>query len=262
MKVVSIVSAKGGVGKTTLTANLASVLCSNGRRVIAVDLDPQNSLCLHFGIPADSYDGVARATASGASWRTVMFDSIDGITALPHGALNEDDRRVFETRLDADPCLIRASLDALALDTDDIVMIDTPPGATVYTRAALLAADFVLNVVIADAASYAAIPQMERQIQTYALPRPDFISYGYVINQVDQSRSLTKDVVKVLRDSLADHLFPGVVHLDQGVSESLAYATTVIHYDTYSQAAADLRGCGEWLDGCLNGKARLPGIVA
>ncbi|MEI6002601.1 cellulose synthase operon protein YhjQ [Paraburkholderia bengalensis] len=262
MKVVSVVSAKGGVGKTTLAANLASVLGSNGRRLIAVDLDPQNALRLHLGIPIDNFDGISRATLAGASWRTVMFDGLDAITALPHGALNEDDRRVFEARLDSHPHLIREALESLALDANDIVMIDTPPGATAYTRAALLAADFVLNVVIADAASYAAIPHMERLIQTYCVPRGAFLGYGYVINQVDQSRSLTKDVVKVLRDSLSAHLFPGVIHLDQGVSESLAYDTTVIHYDPHSQAAADLRACGDWLDARLNGEAKQPRNVA
>jgi cellulose synthase operon protein YhjQ len=262
MKVVAVVSAKGGVGKTTLAANLASVLGSNGRRVIAVDFDPQNALRLHFGIPVDGFDGVARAMVSGDPWRSVMFDGIDGVTVLPHGALNEDDRRAFEARLDHNPFLVRSALDMLSLEPSDIVLIDTPPGATVYTRAALLAAHFVLNVVIADAASYAAIPHMERLIQTYAIPRADFLGYGYVINQVDIGRNLTKDVLKVLRGTLAPHIYPGVVHLDQGVSESLAYDTTVIHYDPLSQAAADLRACGDWLDAHLNGRAALPRSVA
>ncbi|CAB3751976.1 cellulose biosynthesis protein BcsQ [Paraburkholderia humisilvae] len=262
MKVIAVVSAKGGVGKTTLAANLASVLGSTGHRVIAVDFDPQNALRLHFGVPVDDFDGIARATVSGNAWRSVMFDGIDGVTVLPHGALNEDDRRAFEARLDKDPHLVRESLEALALGPSDIVLIDTPPGATAYTRAALIAASFVLNVVIADAASYAAIPHMERLVQTYATPRADFLGEGYVINQVDVGRDLTKDVLKVLRDALAPKLFPGVVHLDQGVSEALAYDTTVIHYDPLSQACADLRACGDWLDTRLNGRATLPRSVA
>ena len=48
MKVITVVSAKGGVGKTTLAANLASVIAARGRRVLALDLDPQNALRLHF----------------------------------------------------------------------------------------------------------------------------------------------------------------------------------------------------------------------
>ncbi|MGV2290227.1 cellulose biosynthesis protein BcsQ [Trinickia sp. YCB016] len=262
MNVVAVVSAKGGVGKTTLAANLAAVLGAPGRRVIALDLDPQNALRLHFGMPLDSIEGISRATLAQEPWHSTMFDAPDGVTVLPYGALNEDDRRVFEKRLDSEPELFTSALAALSLEPSDIVLIDTPPGASVYTRAALLNAQFAVNVVLPDAASYAAIPLMERLIDAYAAPRPDFRGYGYVINQADQSRQLTKDVVKVLRGSLGAHLFPGVVHEDQGVSEALAYDTTVIHYDPLSQAAADFRACGDWLLARLAGQRALPRSVA
>ena len=88
---------------------------------------------------------------------------------------------------------------------------------------------------------------MERMIENYAAPRQDFGGQGYVVNQVDQSRQLSKDVLKVLRNMLGPKVFPGVIHQDEGVSESLACDTTLIHYDPLSQAAADLRACGEWL---------------
>ncbi|MGV7246661.1 cellulose synthase operon protein YhjQ/BcsQ, partial [Caballeronia sp. M23-90] len=81
----------------------------------------------------------------------------------------------------------------------------------------------------------------------YATPRANFAGTGYVVNQVDQTRQLTKDVLKVLRNMLGGKMFSGVIHLDEGVSESLACDTTLIHYDPLSQAAADLRACGEWL---------------
>ncbi|MGF6771540.1 cellulose synthase operon protein YhjQ [Paraburkholderia sp. GAS199] len=262
MKVIAVVSAKGGVGKTTLAANLASVLATSGRRVIALDLDPQNALRLHFGVPLDSIDGLSRATLSGDAWQSVMFDGVDGVTVLPYGAVLEDDRRRFEAYIDQEPMWLARSLQALRLDASDVVIIDTPPGSSAYVRTALCAATFALNVVLADAASYAAIPQMERMIAAYASPRPEFGGEGYVINQIDTSRQLTKDVLKVLRQMLGDRLFPGVIHLDEGVSEALACDTTLIHYDPVSQAAADVRACGNWLMAAIDAIALSPRNVA
>jgi cellulose synthase operon protein YhjQ len=152
MKVIAVVSAKGGVGKTTLAANLASVLATSGRRVIALDLDPQNALRLHFGVPLDSIDGLSRASLSGDAWQRIMFDGADGVNVLPYGAVVEDDRRRFEAYVDHEPQWLVQSLSTLGLDASDIVVIDTPPGSSVYTRTALCAATFALNLVLADAA--------------------------------------------------------------------------------------------------------------
>jgi chromosome partitioning related protein ParA len=44
MKVISIISTKGGVGKTTLTANLGGCLSAMGKKVLMIDADPQPSL--------------------------------------------------------------------------------------------------------------------------------------------------------------------------------------------------------------------------
>lgn len=262
MKVIAVVSAKGGVGKTTLAANLASVLAASGRRVIALDLDPQNALRLHFGVPLDSIDGISRATLTGDAWQSVMFDGVDGVTVLPYGAVLEDDRRRFEAHVDQDPLWLAHALRSLRLEASDVVVVDTPPGSSAYVRAALCAATFALNAVLADAASYAAIPQMERLIDTYAAPRAEFGGVGYVVNQIDQSRQLTKDVLKVLRQMLGEKLFPGVIHLDEGVSEALACDTTLIHYDPLSQAAADFRACGTWLMSAVDAIAVSPRNVA
>jgi cellulose synthase operon protein YhjQ len=245
MKVIAVVSAKGGVGKTTLAANLSSVLAASGRRVIALDLDPQNALRLHFGVPLDSIDGISRATLTGDPWQSVMFDGIDGVTVLPYGAVLENDRRRFEAYVDQDPYWLAQSLQHLRLDPSDIVIIDTPPGSSTYVRTALCAATFALNVVLADAASYAAIPQMERLIATYAAPRAEFGGEG-----------------KVLRQMLGERVFPGVIHLDEGVSEALACDTTLIHYDPLSQAAADFRTCGTWLMTAIDAIAVSPRNVA
>ncbi|MCM2494734.1 cellulose synthase operon protein YhjQ [Burkholderia glumae] len=256
MKVVSVVSAKGGVGKTTIAANLASVLAAQGRHVVAIDLDPQNSLRLYFGVPLDSVDGLSRAALAGALWQSAIVDGSDGVTVLAFGALVEAEQHLFERRLDQDPTWLARGIGELHLGEDDIVIIDTPPGSSAYTRAALSAAHFAVNVVLADAASYAAIPQMQRMIDAYAAPRPEFVGEGYVVNQIDQSRQLNKDVLRVLREMLGSHMFPGVIHDDDGVSESLACNTTIVNYDPLSQVSADLRACAAWLLDAL--EARRP----
>lgn len=245
MKIVAIVSAKGGVGKTMVAANLASAIAAIGRQQVAVvDLDPQNALKLHFGVSPDMHDGLANAALDGRNWPSVVAD---GIKVLPFGVVGEADQRRFERLLDRDPSWFAHACASLGLADDGIAIVDTPPGTSVYMRAALTAAHFVLNVVLADAASYATMPQMRRMIDAYATPRADFVGEGYVVNQVDQSRELGRDVLRVLCDRLGRQRFAGVIHADQGVAESLACGTTVHRYDPRSQAAADLNACGAWL---------------
>jgi len=49
-KIISVVSCKGGVGKTTSAVNISSYMQMQGKKVCAVDLDPQHNLSKHFGI--------------------------------------------------------------------------------------------------------------------------------------------------------------------------------------------------------------------
>lgn len=51
MKVVSVINYKGGVGKTTLTANIAASIAKRGKKVLMIDLDPQASLTFSFVQP-------------------------------------------------------------------------------------------------------------------------------------------------------------------------------------------------------------------
>ena len=66
MIVVAIVSAKGGVGKSTIAANLAVALNRHARTVLAVDLDPQNALHLHLGGKPQDIGGLSRASVAGS----------------------------------------------------------------------------------------------------------------------------------------------------------------------------------------------------
>ncbi|KAF1050049.1 cellulose biosynthesis protein BcsQ [Xylophilus sp.] len=238
MRVVAVVSAKGGVGKTTVSANLASALARQGRTVLAVDLDPQNALGLHFGLDPRELRGISRATLAGEDWRGVVLQSPRGVYALPYGVVNENDRLAFEARLDRQPDWLSRHLRRLDLPDDALVVLDTPPGPSAYLRQALGTAHLAVVVALPDAASYAALPLAQRLVQAYCTPRADFIGALYLVNQADNSRQLSRDVTNVMRSNFGERL-AGAIHQDPAVSEALASDTTVLDYDRHSQATQD-----------------------
>lgn len=69
MPLICFASPKGGVGKTTLAANVASQLARAGKQVMALDLAPQNTLRLHFGVALRDNGGFTKRLLQHPDWR-------------------------------------------------------------------------------------------------------------------------------------------------------------------------------------------------
>lgn len=246
MVILSVVSAKGGVGKTTLAANLALALSQN-RSVVALDLDPQNALRLHLGVGTHHIEGVGRATLEGRRWSSSVAPStVPNLAVLPYGDLNESDRDAFEVYVSAHPDWLSEGLGGLA--GADVVVVDTPPGPSLYQQQVLRAAHFVLVVVHADAASYATLSAMEGLIERYCVGREGYLGSAYLLNSVNVGSTLSRDVVRVMRAGLGDRVLPFVVHQDEAVREALAFDQLVLQYSPHSEASSDIAQVVRWLN--------------
>jgi len=247
MPVVSVIAAKGGVGKTTLTANLCIALAEAGRPVLAIDLDPQNALRFHLAEDIGATEAGLVDAASGArSWTQSMQRGRGGVVLLPFGTIDDERQVAFEGHLAAQPRFLADALASFQLPPDTVVFLDTPPGPSVYLQQALRVSNLNVVTVLADAGSFATLPIVERMVDKYCRPRADFVASTCVVNQVDPSRRLNRDVLQQLRTDLGSRLL-GVVHQDQAVCEALASATTVRRYAPHCQAADDFARCAAGL---------------
>lgn len=252
IRVISVISAKGGVGKTTLTASLASALRRAGRQVVAIDLDPQNALHHHFQAAEASGSVMedAGVVQAGQPWQELGKLSDDGVFVVAHGMIAENHRQEFEQGLYHDPLWLARHLADMQLTEGAIVVVDTPPGPSVYLRQALSVANLAVVVSLADPASYTSLPQVDKLIAAYTQERTDFAGAAYVINQVDHSRQMNKDITQILRGLLGKQMI-GLVHRDQSISDALAYNRNVLGYDPNGRGCHDILDCAQALIGRL-----------
>lgn len=253
MSIIGVVSMKGGVGKTSVTANLAAAMAKTlgPQRVSVIELDPQNSLHLHFGVDDTQSAGVCRQSLDGGNWREIQLPSEFDVQCLPYGSASEFERIGFEALLSRDSNWIREQIQAAGLDDDAVVFIDTPPGPSVYLKQVFSCADLVVIVVLADAASYATIPAMESWLAEMSTLYPHTASL-YLINQIDRTELLNRDVVDLLNQRLEGKISPIGIHSDESVREALAFQQPVMAYAPHSQASHDLARISNWLIDVLN----------
>jgi cellulose synthase operon protein YhjQ len=233
-KVIALVSPKGGVGKTTLCAALACTLAHSGR-MIAIDLDPQNALQYHLGVGTAAPVQVAPAE----SWSDLLQEGANGTQVLPFGLLAGDDVAQLAHHFQTEPHWLAKQLAEMHLDTQDIVMIDTPAGHSPYLEQVLAVADQIVTIVTPDAGSFIALNQMQP-----VLDGRDNCSY--IVNQFDTSRTFSQDMLEVLKRKIG-HKLIGIVSLDYAISEGLAYGVSPFKEREQSSAYQEVLAIGHAL---------------
>lgn len=237
MKIISVVSGKGGVGKTTISANLCAALRNKGHEVLALDFDPQNSLRFHFGINPSDEGGIVSSGFQSSRWKESIIKSNDGCLVLPFGKITESERSNFELAIATQANLLKEQLQSLGLSPEAYVVIDTS-GQLPFLKQALSAANLTIVVNIADAASYTTIPMINGAIGQYCEGRSDYVGSLYILNQIDRSRQLNEDIADIVSMQVgAENI--ALVHQDQSIQEALACRTNILAYDPNCRATQD-----------------------
>ncbi len=241
MPLICVASPKGGVGKTTLAANMAHALVREGRRVVAIDLDPQNALRLHFGVKLSETDGFTCRLAQAPDWRCALRPTRAGPLLLAHGRADCRAALQLAAVLDATPGLLADPLAEMLADPDLIVVADTSPGASAALAALLPLADLLVSVLLVDATSISLIPAIEAG-DAYGMGMQDAPGGAralYLLNQFDPRTRLGPGLHDSVRRRLGGGLL-GVIYRDEAVAEAVAAQRLIAEHATHSRAGRDI----------------------
>ena len=228
----AVVSAKGGVGKTTTAVNLGAALAVRGHTVLVVDLDCQASASLSLGLKRhqlapSAADVLLRGEAAGAAVRPTKLAGLWVLPASADLASVESDLASLRTK---ERVLARA-LEPLRERFEHIV-IDCPPGMGLLSRNALVAADAYLVPVVPH---YLAVEGLENLVQ--AVARLDFRAQsrtqflGVVPTMVDLRLKTVKQYLEAIRATFGQSVFCVEVRTNARLAEAPALGGTIFEHD-------------------------------
>ncbi len=238
MPLICVCSPKGGVGKTTLAANLAWALARAGSKVLALDFDVQNALRLHFGVPLSDERGYVAKALELHDWSQCVLSAGSNIFVLPYGDVSDAQRQAFDERLSHDEHFLTRGLAALLNYPGLITIADLPPGPSPALKALTSLADMHLVPLLADTASTSALAHVEKQRLTGGELNHKLGHY-FVINQSDNRRQVSRDVTALMEEKLGDRLL-GIIHRDESVVEANASQKSILDFNSSSAAAFDI----------------------
>lgn len=225
MQVISIISTKGGVGKTTTAANLGGLAADAGLRVLLLDLDVQPTLSSYFQLTHRAVGGIYELLAFNEqrAERLISRTVIDGLDLV----LSNDDRGELNTLLLHAPdgrLRLRHLLPSLAPQYD-LVLIDTQGARSVMLEMAILASNMALSPVTPEILAARELRrgtlQLIEDIAPYRHLGIEPPALHLLINRVHPVSSNAKLIQQALRDVFEGHA--GAHVLDTNVPAIEAY---------------------------------------
>jgi chromosome partitioning protein len=221
---ITVLSQKGGTGKTTTVRTIADVYRRNGLEVLCVDLDPQGNLSDYFDIPADASPTVADVLAGQARAADAIHDDM-----LPANLGLAEAEVVLAGKMGRELTLKRALREVSR--RYDLVIVDCPPSLGLLTVNALVAAD---HAVISSEAEYFSLQGVEQALEVVELAKeslhPDLDWLGVVLNIADMRLIHAREALKSLRDRFGDKVFESVIRRSVRYAESAERGVSILDY--------------------------------
>jgi chromosome partitioning protein len=238
-RVIAVINGKGGVLKTTLTANVAGLLATSGYRVLVVDLDPQGNLAEDLGYTDDSRDDKGRSLAQalmfggGAAPVVGVRPNLD---VLVGGSVLDQATAGLSSRANKDPDGAKLALAQLLVPLAgdyDMILIDCPPGDETLQTAAVAAARWALVPVKTDKSSRKGLGAVAARLDAVLAINPTLDLLGVVLTAVGSGATAVqreaREQIAALFNSDHDVVFTATVRHSEATAQATRERGLLVH---------------------------------
>jgi chromosome partitioning protein len=224
MAIISVLSQKGGTGKTTTVRTLTDVFRRVSLNVLAVDLDPQGNLSDYLDVAPDAAPTISEVLQGSAGIEDAIHDGV-----VPANLTLAEAELVLGGKLGRELTLKRALREVK--DAYDLILIDCPPALGLLTVNALVASDYAL---LSAEAQYFAMQGVEQALQVIELARdnlnPELEWLGVILNIADMRTRHSREAFDSLRAHFGEKLLDTTVRSSIAYAESAERAVSILDY--------------------------------
>src|SRR5881227_1097925 len=234
-RVIVFANQKGGVAKTTTTLNLGVALAEQGKRVLAIDLDPQGNLTMSQGwnpdeIERSMFDVLVHKLPISEIIRTHEIDV--GVASIDLAGAE----LALSSMIGRERALEKALVEVR--EKYDYILIDTPPSLGLLTINAFVAANGVIVPVQCEYLSLRGLVQLENtltMIRENLNPRVEI--QGILPTMYDKRLLHSKEAVDILKENFGDLVFNTKIRKTVRYAEAPVKGQSVLSYEPGGDAA-------------------------
>ena len=236
-KVISVANQKGGVGKTTTTVNLGTILAKKGKKVLLIDADPQGNATSGLGVEkeveASTYDILVNDTTLEEALEKTIIKNLKICPANMNLAGAEVELVSMMSREQR----LKEKIEPIK-EQFDYILIDCPPSLGLITLNAFTASDSVLIPVQCE---YFALEGLGQLLNTINLVKKHLNKNiqveGALLTMYDIRTNLSNQVVMEVKKYFDNKVYKTVIPRNVRVSEAPSYGMPITEYDPRSKGA-------------------------